>query len=224
MIVVMVSYLVIGMEIVSAFERNAEEYDRWYHEEPGSLIFESEVKAIDVLGCEGYGVEVGVGTGFFSSRLGIPLGLDPALQMINMAKKRGIDVIRAVGEFLPIKSNCLDYILFVFTICFLRDLRVSLKEAYRVLKPRGSIVVGFISRDSEWGELYSKKKSEGHRFYKDANFYSVKEIEEALECVRFKSTKRVATLSQEPEAVTTIEEPSSNVDQRGFVCIKAIKR
>ncbi|GAI37469.1 unnamed protein product, partial [marine sediment metagenome] len=116
-----------------------------------------------------------------------------------------------------------DYILFVFTICFLRDLRVSLKEAYRVLKPRGSIVVGFISRDSEWGELYSKKKSEGHRFYKDANFYSVKEIEEALECVRFKSTKCVATLSQEPEAVTTIEEPSSNVDQRGFVCIKAIK-
>ena len=49
----MARYLVIGMDIISTFERNAEEYDRWYREEPGSLIFESEVKAIKVMSLKG---------------------------------------------------------------------------------------------------------------------------------------------------------------------------
>ena len=215
--------MIIEVDIISAFERNAEEYDRWYHEEPGSLIFESEVKAIEALVLEGYGVEIGVGTGAFSSRLGIPLGLDPALRMVKIAKKKGITVIRAVGEFLPIKSNSFNYILFAFTISFLRDLRVSLKEVYRVLKSQGNIVIGFIVHDSEWGKLYSKNKSEGHIFYKNANFYSVKEIKDALESIGFKITKCFATLSQIPSSVTMIEEPSNNVYHRGFVCIKAIK-
>lgn len=80
--------VIIEWDIISAFERNAEEYDRWYHEELGSLIFESEVKAIEALVLEGYGVEIGVGTGAFSSRLGIPLGLDPALRILKIAKKK----------------------------------------------------------------------------------------------------------------------------------------
>lgn len=211
------------MEIISSFNEKAEEYDRWYREEPGSLIFESEAKAIEALALEGFGVEVGVGTGVFSSRLGVPLGLDPALRMIKIAEGRGIDVVQGVGEFLPIKSNCLDYVLFAFTICFLRNLRASLREAWRVLRPRGNIIIGFISRESEWGKLYSKRKAEGHRFYKHAKFYTTGEVEEALERGGFKITKRVATLSQGPEAVTMIEEPSSDVGQHGFVCMKGIK-
>lgn len=91
------------------------------------------------------------------------------------------------------------------------------------MKSQGNIVIGFIVHDSEWGKLYSKKKSEGHRFYKNANFYSVKEIKEALESIGFKITKCFATLSQIPSSVTMIEEPSNNVNQRGFACIKAIK-
>lgn len=211
------------MEIISAFNRNAEEYDKWYRAESGSLILESEARAIEALALEGFGVEVGVGTGVFSSRLGVPLGLDPALRMIKIAKRRGIDAIQAVGEFLPIKSNCLDYVLFAFTICFLKNLQASLREAWRVLRSRGYVIIGFVSRESEWGKLYTKKKVEGHRFYKHAKFYTVEEVEEMLERVGFKITKRFATLSQGPEAVTTIEEPSSTISQRGFVCIKAIR-
>ena len=211
------------MAHLSPFETYAEDYDRWFLEKLGSLIFESEVKAMEKLTFTGYGVEVGVGTGAFSSRLGIPLGLDPAFQMAKIAKKRGIDVIRAVGECLPLQSNCLDFVLFALTICFLRDFQTSLKEAQRVLKPQGSIVIGFISQESKWGKLYSTKKAEGHRFYKDATFYSIREVEEALASVGFKITKCFATLTQDPSSVTGIEEPSTNVAQSGFVCLQAIR-
>lgn len=212
------------MGVISVFDRNAEEYNNWYHEEPGSWVLESEVKAIRALALEGVGIEIGVGTGVFSSRLGVPLGLDPAVKMLKMAKDRGISVFRAVGEFTPMKDSCMDYVLFAFTICFLNNLQASLQEAWRVLKPRGNIIVGFISRDSKWGKLYSIKKAQGHRFYKHATFYMMDEIEEALEREGFKITDRVATLSQGPEDVRTAEAPSKQLGQCGFICIKAMKQ
>jgi ubiquinone/menaquinone biosynthesis C-methylase UbiE len=208
----------------SVFDRNAEEYDNWYREEPGVLVLESEVKAIQALTLEGVGLEVGVGTGVFSSRLGVSFGLDPALKMLQKAKTRGVSVVRAVGEFTPLKDGCMDYVLFAFTLCFLTDLQASLQEAWRVIKPRGNIVLGFISKDSPWGRRYSRKKAEGHRFYKHATFYVVDEIEEALKRVGFKITDRVATLLQGPDDVKIAEEPSTQLDRGGFICIKAMKQ
>lgn len=211
------------MEVISAFNRRAKEYDEWYSKKPGSLVFESEVKAIEVLAPEGLGVEVGVGTGVFSSKLGVFMGVDPALRMIKMAKKRGVNVVQATGEFLPIKNECLDYVLLAFTICFLRDPWSSLREAWRVLRHRGNVIVGFIPRNSKWGKLYLKKKAEGHGLYKYANFYALEEVEEMLEKEGFKTTKYSATLSQEPKNVRKVEEPSSDVSGCGFICIKAVK-
>lgn len=211
------------MEIISAFNKCTKEYDKWYSKEPGSLVFKSEVKAIEALAPEGLGVEVGTGTGVFSSRLGVFLGVDPALDMIKIAKNRGVNVVQALGEFLPIKNECLDYVLLVFTICFLRNPWSSLREAWRVLRRGGNVIVGFIPRNSKWGKLYLKKKAEGHRLYKYANFYALEKVEEMLEERGFKTIKYSATLSQEPETVRKVEEPSNDVSGRGFVCIKAVK-
>jgi len=89
------------MKGIWAFNRCAEEYDGWYRKEQGSLIFESEAKAIEALAPEGLGVEVGVGTGVFSSRLGVFLGVDPALRMIKIAKGRGLTWFRHLGNCYP---------------------------------------------------------------------------------------------------------------------------
>ncbi|MHA1710607.1 MAG: class I SAM-dependent methyltransferase [Candidatus Freyarchaeota archaeon] len=80
--------------------------------------------------------------------------------------------MQGLAEFLPIRSECLDYALLIFTICFLKKPMFSLREARRVLKHKGTIIIGFISRDSGWGRLYLKKKAEGHKLYGYANFYS----------------------------------------------------
>jgi SAM-dependent methyltransferase len=211
------------MVVLSAFNICAEEYDEWYRKEQGSLIFESEINSVEALAPKGLGVEVGVGTGVFSSRLGVFLGADPASRMIKVAKKKGVNVVQALGELLPIKNECLDYVLFVFTICFLKDTQASLRETWRVLKYGGNIVIGFVPRNSKWGKHYLKKKTDGHRFYKHANFYTLDEVKEILEREGFRTTKSSATLLQEPEMVTKAEEPSTDVSRRGFVCIKAVK-
>jgi ubiquinone/menaquinone biosynthesis C-methylase UbiE len=211
------------MEVLSAFNIFAEEYDEWYRKEPGSLIFESEMKAVEALATKGLGVEVGVGTGVFSSRLGVFLGVDSASRMIKIAKKKGVNVVQALGELLPIKNECLDYVLFVFTICFLKETQASLRETWRVLKYGGNIVIGFVPRNSKWGKHYLKKKTDGHRFYKHANFYTLDEVKEILEREGFRTTKSSATLHQAPEAVRKVEDPSSGVIGSGFVCIKAVK-
>jgi len=64
------------IDIVSAFDRDAEDYDLLYREKPSSLIFESEIRALETFGLKGIGIEIGVGTGVFSSRLDVSLGLE----------------------------------------------------------------------------------------------------------------------------------------------------
>jgi hypothetical protein len=117
----------------------------------------------------------------------------------------------------------LDYVLFLFTICFLNNFIAALKEVHRVLTSRGSVVIGFIPQHSEWGDLYSKKKTEGHIFYRHANFYAIQDVERLLNTTGFTVTDYIATLSQAPDEVMRIETPSHQVNQHGFVCIKAQK-
>jgi len=211
------------MDVITAFNKRATEYDEWYFEEPGLLIFESEVKAIEALVPEGLVAEVGVGTGVFSSRLGVFLGVDPALRMIKIAKKRGVNVVQAIGEALPVRDGCLDYVLLIFTICFLRNPLSSLREVWRVLGHGRSVIIGFVSRNSEWGGLYLKKKAERHDLYRHANFYTLKEVEGMLKSEGFKAIKYSATLFQAPQSVSRVEEPSSDVSERGVICIRAVK-
>jgi len=211
------------MEVLSAFDTCAEEYDEWYRIEQGSLIFESEMKTVEVLAPKGLGIEIGVGTGVFSTRLGVFLGVDPASRMIKIAKRKGVNVVQALGELLPIKNESLDYVLFAFTICFLKDTQASLRETWRVLKYGGNLIIGFIPRKSKWGKHYLKKKADGHRFYKHANFYTLDEIEEILSREGFRIIKSSGTLHQSPEIVRKSEEPSSDLSGSGFICIKAAK-
>lgn len=212
------------MEVTSSFDERAEEYDRWYSEEPGSLIYESELKVLESFRLKGLGIEMGIGTGVFSCRLGIPLGADPSVKMLKIAKKRGIEVIRYLGEYLPLKDRCLDYALFAFTISFMRSFPDALREVKRVLKRRGNVVVGFISRNSEWGRFYLEKKAKGHRFYKNAHFYALEEVEQLLQDMSFNIIQYSSCLVQSPTCVKLIENPSDDPQQCGFICIKATKK
>ncbi|MCL4475960.1 MAG: class I SAM-dependent methyltransferase, partial [Nitrospirae bacterium] len=55
----------------------------------------------------------------------------------------------------------------------MEDPEKVLSEAKRVLDKGGGLIIGFINRDSLWGQLYMKKKAEGHLIYRYARFYSV---------------------------------------------------
>lgn len=156
------------MRKFEAFEKNAEKYDAWFDE--NRFSYRSELQAVrELLPQSGNGVEVGVGSGRFAAPLGIKLGVDPSGKMGEIARKRGVKVIEGVAESLPFPDLHFDFVLMVATICFLDDIEAAFKEASRVLKPGGCLIIGFIDAESPIGRSYQERMDES-TFYKDARF------------------------------------------------------
>lgn len=204
------------------FERFSKYYDSWYSRHP--KILESEICAIKTLGLNRLGLDVGVGTGIFASRLKVQVGIDASKRMLKISAKRGVQVVEALAEFSPFIDETFDYVLMTVTLCFLDNPETALKEIYRILRPNGVLVVCIIVRDSPWGQLYVKKAKQGHRFYRYARFYSLSELEELLEKHNFRIVDYRSTLTYSPSSVVVVENPRSNPRQGSFVCAKAIKK
>ncbi|MCL4456448.1 MAG: class I SAM-dependent methyltransferase [Nitrospirae bacterium] len=209
-------------DAVEVFDLYAEEYDRWFDSAEGKVLFKMEVEAVRLLmkGLEKPFLEVGVGTGRFAKELGIDYGIDPSQRALEIAERRGIKVKKAKGESLPFKDGSFGAVFLLFTICFVDDPEKVLSEAQRVLKKDGGLIVGIINRESSWGELYMKKKAEGHPIYKHAKFYSIDEIIEMVERAGMAIDGYSSTLCQPPLEMP-YEVHSKLIKDAGFVCILA---
>lgn len=206
------------MAKITAFDRHAAEYDAWFKKHDG--LYQAELEALRAfIPASGHGVEIGVGTGRFAVPLGVSVGVEPSLQMAELARQRGIEVLEGQAEALPLPDNSFDFAVMVTVVCFLDDVAKAFKEAWRILKPGGSLVVGFIDRESELGQQYSQKK-EQNRFYHDATIYSVGELEELLTKANFSGfVYRQTLLPGEITGHDVMEGHGSG----GFVVIQARK-
>ncbi len=204
------------------FDRYANEYDLWYAKHP--RVFESEVAAIKALELEGFGLELGVGSGAFAAAIGVNLGIDPSLNMLQITKRKDVAVVQAVGEHLPFRSKSFDYVLLINTLCFLEKPDVVMKEVWRALKDEGSLVLCEVPKDSSWGRLIEEKGMKGHRFYSRAKLYSITEIRYSLEDAGFKVVDVKGTIRFKPGAQERVEPPESNIKGKSFVCLRAIKQ
>ena len=124
--------------------------------------------------------------------------------------------VQTVAEALPFPDGCFDYALSVTTICFVDDVTAMLAEAYRVLKPGGELVIGFIDRTSDLGQHYLAHQA-GNVFYREATFYSAKDVEQLLRDTGFTEAVWVQTLSKSPEETREIEPLRSGFGQGAFV-------
>lgn len=209
-------------EVARTFDELSERYDEWYFTEEGELIKEIEIKAVQKLIPEGRGLEVGVGGGTFASGLGVRFGLDPSEKLLRKARDRGVDVVLGVGEELPFQADSFDYLLSVATLSFLSDPSLAFREARRVLRPYGRIVTCFVPGESSWGQHYRKKKSEGHDFYKHANFLEISQVRDILREAGLEVVRATSTLFQSPGDVSRMEEPVEGLDRSaGFCCADA---
>ncbi len=206
---------------VQAFEEYAFEYDSWYLKHPS--IFESEARAVEAFGQRGLGLEIGVGSGVFARRLEVSVGIDPSPSMLLIAKSRGIEVVRALGEYLPFRDDAFDYILMVNTLCFMGDSQAAIKDAGRVLRKNGSLILCEVPKDSSWGTFYGEKWRRGHRFYRYAKLYTIIEVRRTFEDAGFRVVDAKGTLTFNPEEQERVEEPESNIEGKGFVCLRALK-
>ena len=207
--------------LVQIFEESAQEYDAWFDKH--RLVYESEIRALKrFMGSGGIGLEIGVGTGRFAVPLGIKVGVEPAKGMADMARQRGIRVIRAVAEVLPFRGASFHLALLVTTLCFLRDPQRALAEATRILKPGGRILIGMIDRDSPLGRSYEAHKQES-KFYRQANFYSISQVLEWLARLNYRKVEVCQTLFRELSDITHLEPVREGHGDGGFVVIAAQK-
>ena len=205
------------------FETRAREYDDWYDQFPNT--FRSEILALRaLLPPAGKWVEVGVGSGRFAEKLGIPLGVEPAEAMAVLSRSRGIDIIRGRAEALPLESESMDALFFITTLCFVLYLHLALREALRVLREKGNCIVGLLPLDSPLGEITHAHADKDTLFFRDAQLLTRSEVLQALEDAGFAMQQTMQTLSGSPENFEVkVQSPQCGHDSGSFVVIRATK-
>jgi ubiquinone/menaquinone biosynthesis C-methylase UbiE len=201
------------------FEKNLEHYEQWFLDNP--LAYVSEIKAIQtLLPKSGEGVEIGVGSGRFAAPLKIRYGVEPAGNMAALARKRGVEVIEGAAERLPFDDERFDFALMVTTLCFVDDPHAALKEAHRVLRTGGALVIGFVDPERPIGKGYQKRKGES-LFYREATLYPVSEVVEMMKGAGFVDFAFTQTLFRPLEEMTKEVEPvREGYGEGSFVAIR----
>jgi len=210
------------MQKQDPFKTHYYEYDAWFDE--NNNIYRSELLAVgELLPEKGKRVEIGVGSGRFASRLGIDTGIEPIDEIADLARQRGIDIIRGRAESLPLENGSIDSACLITTICFVSDIDLTFSEVFRVLRPGGAMLVGFVPKDSPFGELYGKIADQ-NRFYKHATFYTRQEVFDKMRDSGFTIDRTVQTLTKSPDrANDSVESPTEGHDSGSFIVIRGLK-
>ncbi|OPX22899.1 MAG: SAM-dependent methyltransferase [Planctomycetales bacterium 4484_113] len=211
------------MPKTEAFEAHPEDYDDWFERYP--QVYASELAAVaqavprDELG---EAVEVGAGSGRFAVPLGITLGVEPSPKMAERARERGMEIVEGTAEVLPFREGRFNTVLFVTTICFVDDVKLALREAYRVLKGGGHLVIGFVDAQSPLGKLYQEKRQQS-KFYGDAQFYTAEQVVGWLLKTGFEPPQMWQTIFKPLDEITAPEPVREGTGAGSFVVLKARK-
>ncbi len=209
------------MPRVAPFENHHQRYEAWFEKHRAAYI--SELLALrPFVPCEGYGVEIGVGSGRFAAPLGVQVGLDPSPAMLVHAAARGIEVVEGLAEKLPFEADSFDHALVVTTLCFVDSPARMLAEARRILKPGGRLVIGFIDRQSALGQDYLAHQADSV-FYREATFYSADEVAWLLLDTGFSIDAWGQTLAQPLPETREIESLQAGRGQCAFVVVAATR-
>jgi ubiquinone/menaquinone biosynthesis C-methylase UbiE len=211
------------MQEQSPFKTHFYEYDAWFDDNKN--IYKSELLAVkELLPDNGKRVEIGVGSGRFASQLGIDTGIEPVDEIADLARKRGIKVLQGKAESLPLEDDSIDSACLITTICFVSDIDLTFREVFRVLRPGGTILVGFVPKDSQFGELYEKIAPQ-NQFYKHATFYTKQEVFYSIEAAGFSIDRTIQSLTGKPDTANdSVEEPTEGHDTGSFIVIRGVKR
>ena len=203
------------------FNKLSERYDAWFDGQRGKKIFAIEVRTLRELLEEmpRPWLEVGVGTGRFAHALGVDDGIDPSPEVLKIASQYKINTLLGHGEDLPYPESTYGTVLMIVTICFLSEPDKALREAGRVLRSDGRLLLGLVPADSPWGKFYARKGNKGHPFYSAATFYTCEEVVKMADKEGFDLERARSCLFESPE--TEVNAYSSSLEgivaDSGFV-------
>ncbi len=174
---------------MAIFDKEAKMYDDWYKTKLGNFVDEVETKCVLDLFKVQKGMKVldiGCGTGNFSIKLAKMgcevIGIDISEEMLKVAKdkakKEGLNIKFYNMDVYDMKfeDNCFDGVISVTAFEFLKDPDKAIEEMFRVLKPKGYLLIGTINKDSEWGELYLSKEFQENTVFKYADFKTLEDM------------------------------------------------
>ncbi|HSL88383.1 MAG TPA: class I SAM-dependent methyltransferase [Ignavibacteriaceae bacterium] len=202
------------------FDIFIDEYENWFKE--NELVFQSELLALkQVIPVGKEGVEIGIGSGIFAEKLNIKFGIDPSEKMLNYATQRNLTVKKGFAENLPYPDKSFDFVTFITSICFVDNPEKALKEAHRIIKDKGNLIIAFIDKESSLGKSLELEK-EDSKFYRHAKFYSVSELTSMIINNHFEITEIIQTLTE--MKLKFPENPMKGHGKGSFVVIKGRKK
>jgi len=178
------------------FDEVAEKYDSWFKTPLGAYVLDAEKRLLKrVLPIEKNlrVLDLGCGTGVFTKEL-VKFGrkktfaLDISKGMINLAKEKKLPVYFVLGDAqrLPFKNSSFDLVVSVTVLEFVKEPFLLIKEAYRVLKPGGTLVLATMNDKSLWFLAKKLKSIFVDTAYRRAKFFSPSKLKELLLKAGFK--------------------------------------
>ena len=151
------------MKTKQKFDGYAIQYDEWFMKNEN--LFTSELKLFQkVLGdvTNKRLLSVGCGSGLFESYIdctGLD-GIEPSEDMGEIAKKRGVNVIKySLIEDFDIPDNIYDIIYFNGSSSYMTDLFPVFKKSLKALKEGGKLILLDVPKESAFGCMYLLGKS-----------------------------------------------------------------
>ena len=143
----------------------------------GKRILEKEAEYIyrELKDCQKI-IDVGCGIGAFEQNLNLNIiGLDESKEMLEEARKRSNkNFILGNAGNLPFKDASFDAVFYVATLEFLDNYQRAIKDAWRVTKLDGKILVMVLNPESEYFKEHIQKEGSYFRKVKHTNYREIR--------------------------------------------------